>query len=80
MLFANYRQLWSGLTSSRADTSADSWSRCSLQPILLILPILPLFLFLILPLILQHVILQLILWGHDVTCPQADAVQDGTCW
>ena len=28
------------------------------------------------PLILQHVILQLILWGHDVTCPQADVMQD----
>ena len=33
----------------------------------------------ILPLILRHALLQLILWGHEVTCPQADVVQDGTC-
>ena len=41
------------------------WSTTGLQPVL--------------PLILQHVILQLILWGHNVICPWADVVQDGTC-
>jgi len=33
----------------------------------------------VLPLILRHVVLHFILWGHDVTSTQADVVQDGTC-